>query len=138
MHVVTTLTGSALIALAMLRGALTADAAWQAAHVDEDWNMEQWGEDEMALERRAFRLAEFAGGGEGAVFARGVTAPDQPPVTLMWRDSAGRWWRRSMMKSWPLGFRPIASSMAANNRSLPSDARSGLRRSAASSWPRHI
>jgi chaperone required for assembly of F1-ATPase len=58
-HVVTTLTGSALIALAMLRGALSSDAAWQAAHVDEDWNMEQWGKDEMALERRAFRFAEF-------------------------------------------------------------------------------
>ena len=56
---VTTLTGSALIALALLRGALTADAAWQAAHVDEDWNIAQWGEDELALERRAFRFAEF-------------------------------------------------------------------------------
>ena len=58
-HVVTTLTGSALIALALLRGRLTAEAAWQAAHVDEDWNMEQWGSDEVALERRAFRFAEF-------------------------------------------------------------------------------
>ena len=60
MHAVTTLTGSALLALALLRGALSADAAWQAAHVDEDWNMEQWGRDEMAMQRRAFRLAEFA------------------------------------------------------------------------------
>jgi len=58
-HVVTTLTGSALIALALLRGQLSSEAAWQAAHVDEDWNMEQWGKDEMALERRAFRFAEF-------------------------------------------------------------------------------
>jgi chaperone required for assembly of F1-ATPase len=58
-HVVTTLTGSALIALALLRGRLTAEAAWQAAHVDEDWNMEQWGQDEMALERRAFRFADL-------------------------------------------------------------------------------
>jgi chaperone required for assembly of F1-ATPase len=58
-HVITTLTGSALIALAMARGQLSADAAWQAAHVDEDWNMEQWGRDEMAMQRRAFRLAEF-------------------------------------------------------------------------------
>jgi chaperone required for assembly of F1-ATPase len=58
-HVVTTLTGSALIALAMLHGALSAGAAWQAAHVDEDWNMEKWGRDEMALERRDFRFAEF-------------------------------------------------------------------------------
>jgi chaperone required for assembly of F1-ATPase len=59
LHTVTTLTGSALIALALLRGAVTAEQAWQAAHVDEDWNMEQWGRDELALERRAFRLAEF-------------------------------------------------------------------------------
>ena len=48
LHAVTTLTGSALIALAMARGALSADAAWQAAHVDEDWNMAKWGCDEMA------------------------------------------------------------------------------------------
>jgi chaperone required for assembly of F1-ATPase len=60
LHAVTTLTGSALIALALSRGALSADAAWQAAHVDEDWHMEQWGNDELALERRASRFAEFA------------------------------------------------------------------------------
>lgn len=59
LHTVTTLTGSALIALALLRGAITLEQAWQAAHVDEDWNMEQWGRDELALERRAFRFAEF-------------------------------------------------------------------------------
>jgi chaperone required for assembly of F1-ATPase len=58
-HVVTTLTGSALIALALARGRLTADEAWEAADVDEDWNMEQWGRDELALERRALRLAEM-------------------------------------------------------------------------------
>jgi chaperone required for assembly of F1-ATPase len=58
-HSITTLSGSALIALAMARGALAADAAWQAAHVDEDWNMAQWGRDDMAMARREFRLAEF-------------------------------------------------------------------------------
>jgi chaperone required for assembly of F1-ATPase len=58
-HAITTLTGSALIALALLRGRLTADAAWEAAHVDEDWNMEQWGRDGIALERRAARRAEM-------------------------------------------------------------------------------
>jgi chaperone required for assembly of F1-ATPase len=58
-YAITTLTGSALIALAMTRGALSADAAWQAAHVDEDWNMAQWGRDEMAMQRRDFRFAEF-------------------------------------------------------------------------------
>ncbi|MGC1776481.1 MAG: ATP12 family protein [Xanthobacteraceae bacterium] len=59
LHTVTTLTGSALIALALLRSAITPEQAWQAAHVDEDWNMEQWGRDELALERRVFRFAEF-------------------------------------------------------------------------------
>ena len=36
MHAVTTLTGSALLALALLRGRLSAEEAWTAAHVDED------------------------------------------------------------------------------------------------------
>jgi len=58
-HAVTTLTGSALIALALLHGRLATDDAWAAAHVDEDWNIEQWGRDEIALERRAFRFAEM-------------------------------------------------------------------------------
>jgi chaperone required for assembly of F1-ATPase len=59
LHATTTLTGSALIALALLRGRLSTDAAWQKAHVDEDWNMEQWGRDEMVLAQRAIRFAEF-------------------------------------------------------------------------------
>lgn len=59
LHAATTLTGSALIALALARRAITPEAAWQAAHVDEDWNMEQWGSDEIALARRGLRFAEF-------------------------------------------------------------------------------
>ncbi|HEY7972302.1 MAG TPA: ATP12 family protein, partial [Xanthobacteraceae bacterium] len=55
----TTLAGSALIALALARGRLSVEKAWEAGHVDEDWNMEQWGRDALALERRAFRFAEF-------------------------------------------------------------------------------
>lgn len=59
LHVVTTLTGSALIALALAQGALSLDEAWAAAHVDEDWNMEFWGRDELALQRREFRFKEI-------------------------------------------------------------------------------
>lgn len=59
LHALTTLTGSALIALALLRGFLTVEAAWQAANVDEDWNIEQWGSDAQALERRTLRFAEL-------------------------------------------------------------------------------
>jgi chaperone required for assembly of F1-ATPase len=59
-HAITTLTGSAVIALAVAAVALGRDVAWTAAHVDEDWNMELWGRDEVALARRAFRFAEMA------------------------------------------------------------------------------
>jgi chaperone required for assembly of F1-ATPase len=59
LHSATTLTGSALIALALMRGALSLDAAWRAAHVDEDWNLQLWGRDALALERRAARFAEM-------------------------------------------------------------------------------
>lgn len=58
-HAATTLTGSTLLALAIAHGRLSAEEAWQAANVDEDWNMEQWGRDALALERRAFRFAEL-------------------------------------------------------------------------------
>jgi len=56
---ITTLTGSGLLALALAAGALDAEAAWRAAHVDEDWQMAQWGRDEVALARRDFRFAEL-------------------------------------------------------------------------------
>jgi chaperone required for assembly of F1-ATPase len=59
LHTVTTLTGSALLALALAKGFLGADAVWAAAHVDEDWNAEQWGEDAEAQARRAYREQEF-------------------------------------------------------------------------------
>ncbi len=55
LHSMTTLTGSALLALAVAKGELTAEAAWLAAHVDEDWNTQQWGEDAEAQARRAQR-----------------------------------------------------------------------------------
>ena len=59
LHVMTTLTGSALLALAVARGRLAAEAAWAAAHVDEDYQMEVWGADEEAMERRARRWSEM-------------------------------------------------------------------------------
>ncbi|HYC15620.1 MAG TPA: ATP12 family protein [Pseudolabrys sp.] len=59
MSSITTLTGSCLLALALAHDVLEADIAWAAAHVDEDWQMSHWGRDELALERRAFREAEF-------------------------------------------------------------------------------
>ena len=59
LHVVTTVTGSALLALALMRGALDEDQVWAAAHVDEDWNVAQWGVDEEVAARRLARFLDF-------------------------------------------------------------------------------
>src|SRR5205085_411871 len=59
LHVMTTLAGSVLIALAHADGALGLDEAWAAAHVDERFQESLWGEDEEASRRRAAREAEF-------------------------------------------------------------------------------
>lgn len=59
LHVLTTLTGSVLLALALAHGRLTSDQAWQAAHVDEDFQISQWGADDEARARRETRRREF-------------------------------------------------------------------------------
>ena len=59
LNVLTTLTGSALLALAIDAQALSPDAGWAAAHVDEDEQMRVWGFDAEALRRRVKRRAEF-------------------------------------------------------------------------------
>jgi chaperone required for assembly of F1-ATPase len=66
LHQMTTLTGSVLIALAVMHGHLDVDQAWVAAHVDEDWNIEQWGADEEAEARRARRFADMRAAAEMA------------------------------------------------------------------------
>jgi len=59
LHVMTTLSGSLLIALAHASGQLDADDAWAAAHVDELYQESVWGEDYEAMERRRRREADF-------------------------------------------------------------------------------
>lgn len=56
---ITSLTGSVLLALAVAHGRLGAKEAWAAAHVDEDFQMELWGFDDEAMERRARRWADM-------------------------------------------------------------------------------
>lgn len=60
LHVMTALAGSALLALAVAEGRLTPEQAWAAAHVDEDWQIGQWGEDAEAAQRRKNRWRDFA------------------------------------------------------------------------------
>lgn len=59
LHVVTTLTGSALLALALAHGVREPAEIWAAAYVDEDFNTEQWGLDEEVAARRAARAIDF-------------------------------------------------------------------------------
>ncbi len=58
-HTFTSLSGSALIALALAESRIDSVKAWQMAHVDEDWNISQWGEDWEASERRKQRWQDF-------------------------------------------------------------------------------
>jgi chaperone required for assembly of F1-ATPase len=55
----TTLMGSVLLSLAHVRGAISAEQAWAAAHVDEDWQISQWGEDAEARAKRDRRWADM-------------------------------------------------------------------------------
>lgn len=59
LHQITTLTGSAILALAVADARLDEEDAWRLAHIDEDWNRELWGEDEEATARRDARFAEM-------------------------------------------------------------------------------
>ncbi|MAU21782.1 MAG: ATPase [Martelella sp.] len=59
LHVMTTLTGSALVTLALARRRLTLDEAWALANLEEDWTIEHWGEDAEAAARRAKRFEDM-------------------------------------------------------------------------------
>jgi chaperone required for assembly of F1-ATPase len=56
---VVTITGSAVLALAVADGAMPADAAYDAAHVDARWQAQHWGEDALAQAAEAARRAEL-------------------------------------------------------------------------------
>ncbi len=64
LHVMTTLMGSAVLGLAVLEGRLGAEAAWDAAHVDEDWQIAEWGADAEAVQRRQRRWHEMQSAAE--------------------------------------------------------------------------
>ena len=52
------LLGSAVLALAVERGQVSCSDALRASCVDEDWQIEQWGEDDEAKEVRANRMRD--------------------------------------------------------------------------------
>jgi chaperone required for assembly of F1-ATPase len=72
LSVLTTLTGSALLALAAARGFLSPEAAWRAAHIDEDFQAERWGVDAEATARREARWREMEAAATIVGLARAV------------------------------------------------------------------
>lgn len=58
-HLMTSLSGSALLALAVEAKRLSPEEGWKAAHVDEDWQIENWGQDSEAIARRNARWRDF-------------------------------------------------------------------------------
>ena len=59
LHNLTTLIGSAILPLALIETDWEEDHIWQVAHIDEDFQIERWGQDEEAQARRKKRRIEF-------------------------------------------------------------------------------
>jgi chaperone required for assembly of F1-ATPase len=55
-----TLSGSLICGLAVVEGGHDIVAIWQAAEIDEAWQVEQWGEDDEAAARSVRRADDFA------------------------------------------------------------------------------
>lgn len=55
-----TMSGSLVIGLAVIEGAVSPEQAWNASEIDELWQAQQWGDDADAAARRIRRGAEFA------------------------------------------------------------------------------
>ena len=49
LHDLVALSGSLVIGLAVTQGHLDAETAWHVSRIDEDWQAEQWGHDDMAV-----------------------------------------------------------------------------------------
>ena len=74
LHNAVTLTGSAIIGLALLRRRLDAGQAFDAAHVDEAWQVYLSGEDEDEAARLAARRAELEDTGRFLELASNATS----------------------------------------------------------------
>jgi chaperone required for assembly of F1-ATPase len=58
-HDLVVLSGSLVLALAVTEGRLSAEEAWRLSRIDEDYQIEEWGEDEEAAEAAARRRTAF-------------------------------------------------------------------------------
>lgn len=58
-HDLVSMSGSLVLALAVIRGERDAETAWQLSRIDEVWQEEQWGVDEEAAEIAQRKRGEF-------------------------------------------------------------------------------
>ncbi len=59
LHELVTVSGSLVIGLAVRAHRITAETGWRASRIDEDWNIEQWGEDAEAAALDARKRGDF-------------------------------------------------------------------------------
>ncbi len=69
LHVMTALTGSLLLAVAVRQNHITAEEAWSLAHIDEDFQIAKWGQDEAAAIRRKQRWLEMSAAARAVAWA---------------------------------------------------------------------
>jgi chaperone required for assembly of F1-ATPase len=58
-HDLISLSGSLIIALAVIEGEITASQGWAVSRVDEEWQYEQWGEDDDARALESIKQQAF-------------------------------------------------------------------------------
>ncbi|WP_108482910.1 ATP12 family chaperone protein [Oceaniglobus ichthyenteri] len=58
-HDLVSLSGSFVLALAVIKGRLTPDQAWALSRLDEEWQAQLWGHDEDATAKAALKKADF-------------------------------------------------------------------------------
>jgi chaperone required for assembly of F1-ATPase len=71
LHAATTACGSLVIALALFAGRLDAEAAFAASQLDESYEIEKWGDDSEAAERRRALAADIAAAARFHTLSRG-------------------------------------------------------------------
>lgn len=73
-HDLVAMSGSLVLALAVIDGVLTVAEAWTLSRIDETWQEEQWGVDEEASELAHKKSLEFASAGRIFGLCRNVTS----------------------------------------------------------------
>lgn len=58
-HDLVAISGSFILAMAVIRGQLSVADAWAMSRIDELWQIEEWGEDDEAMALAAARWADF-------------------------------------------------------------------------------